>query len=73
MKSVYTNIRHNLLRTVIEYWIERIQNNLPLLQRFTRKLVLQGLSIILQFNIFTLTNHFFTKLKEQQWGQNLLW
>ena len=35
IKSLCTNIRHDLFPTAIEYWIERLQNNLPLLQRFT--------------------------------------
>ena len=72
IKSLYTNIGHDLFLTAVEYWIEHLQNNLPLLQRFIKQFVLEGLSIILKFNCFTLTNHFFTKLKERQWEQNLL-
>ena len=61
IKSLYTNICHDLFLTAIEYWIEHLKNNLTLLQR-KKNLI-----------IFTLTNHFFTKLKERQWGQNFLW
>ena len=36
IKFLYTNIRHDLFLTAIEYWIEHLQNNLPLLQHFTK-------------------------------------
>ena len=52
MGNVYTNIRHDLFLTAIKYWIEHLKNNLPLLQRFTKQFVLEGLSIILKFNYF---------------------
>ena len=58
IKSLYTNIRHDLFLTVIEYWIEHLQNNLPLLQRFTKQFVLEGLSIILKFNYFYIDKTF---------------
>ena len=41
IKSLYTNIRHSLLLTAIEYWNEHLQNNLPLLRRFTKQFVLK--------------------------------
>ena len=31
IKSLHTNIRHNLVLTAIEYWIEHLKTNLPLL------------------------------------------
>ena len=37
IKSLYTNIRRDLFLTAIEYWIEHLQNNLLLLQRFTKQ------------------------------------
>ena len=37
---------------MIEYWTDHLQNTLPLLQRFTKKFVLEGLSIILKFSYF---------------------
>ena len=66
-------MRHDLFLTAIEYWIEHLQNNLLLLQRFTKQFVLEGLSIILKFNYFYINKYFFTKLKQRQWWQNLLW
>ena len=52
IKCFATNIRHNLFLRVIEYWTDHLQNTLPLLQRFTKKFVLEGLSIILKFSYF---------------------
>ena len=72
IKSLYTNIRHDLFLIAMEYWIEDLQNNLALLQRFTKQYVLEGLSIILKFNYFYIKKLFFTRLKESQWEQNLL-
>ena len=43
IKSLYTNKRHDCFLTAIENWIEYLQNNLPLLQRFTKQFVLEGL------------------------------
>ena len=63
IKSLYTNIRHDLFLTAIEYWIEHLQNNLPLLQRFTKQFVLEGLSIILKFNYFYINKSFFHQIK----------
>ena len=52
IKSLYANIRQDLFFTAMEYWTEHLQNNLPSLQRFTKQFVLDGLSIILNFNYF---------------------
>ena len=49
IKSLYTNICHDLFLTAIEYWTEHLQNSLPLLQRFTKQFVLEGLSIVLNY------------------------
>ena len=43
IKCLYTNICPDLFLTATEYWIEHSQNNLPLLQRFTKQFVLEGL------------------------------
>ena len=59
IKYLYTNIRHDLFPTAIEYWIEHLQSNLPLLQRFTKQFVLECLSIILKFNYFYIKKSFF--------------
>ena len=52
IKSLYTHIRHDLFYTAVEYWIEKLQNDLPLLRCFSKQLILEGLFIILEFNYF---------------------
>ena len=52
IKSLYTNIRHDVFYTAVEYWIEKLENDLPLLRRFNKQFTLEGLSIILEFNCF---------------------
>ena len=42
IKSLYTNMRHDLFPTAKEYWIQHLQNNSPLLQRFTKQFALEG-------------------------------
>ena len=38
--------------TAVEHWIEKLQNDLPLLRGFNKQFILEGLSIILEFNYF---------------------
>ena len=59
---------HDLFVTAIEYWIEHLQNDLPLLQRFTKQFVLGGLSIILKFNYFYINKSFFHQIKGTAMG-----
>ena len=68
IKSLYTNIRHDLFFTAIEYWIEHLQYNLPLLQRFTKQFVLKRLSIIFKFNYFYINKSFFHQIKGAAMG-----
>ena len=68
IKSLYTNVRHDFFLTAIEYWIEHLQNNLPLLQRFTKQFVSEGLSIILKFNYFYINKSFFHQIKGTTMG-----
>ena len=55
-------MRHDLFVTTIEYWIEHLQNNLPL-QRLTKEFVLERLSIILIFNYLYINKYFFHQIK----------
>ena len=52
IKLLCTNIRHNLFDTAVEHWIEKLQNDFPLLRRFNKQIILEGLSIIFEFNYF---------------------
>ena len=44
------------------------QNNLPLLQRFTKQFVLEGFSMILKFNYFYIKKSFFHQIKGTAMG-----
>ena len=52
IKLLWTNIRHDLFDTAVEHWIEKLQNDFPLLRRFNKQIILEGLSIIFEFNYF---------------------
>ena len=71
IKSLHANIRHDLFLTAMEYWIEHLQNDLPLLQRFTNQFLLEGLSIILRFNNFYLNKSFFHQIKRNGNGDKV--
>ena len=68
IKSLYTNIRHDLFLIAIEYWIETYKKKLPLLQRFTKQFVLEGLSIILKLNYVYINKSFFLQMKGTAMG-----
>ena len=52
IKSFYTNILHDPFYTAVEYWIEKLQNDLLLWRRVNKKFIREGLSIILEFSYF---------------------
>ena len=71
IKSLYTNIKHDVFYKTIEYWIDKFHDDIPLLSCFTKAFLLEGLYIILKFNYFYIKKTFFIKLKEQLWEQFL--
>ena len=42
IKSLYTNIRHDLFYTEVESWIEKLQKDLLLLRPFNKQLSLKA-------------------------------
>ena len=71
IKSLYTNIKHDGFYKAIEYWIDKFHDDIPLLSRFTKAFILEGLNIILKFNYFYINKNFFIKLKGRLWEQFL--
>ena len=63
IKSRYTNIKHDVFYKAIEYWIAKFHDDIPLLSRFTKAFVLEGLNIILKFNYFYIKKNFFHQIK----------
>ena len=62
IKSLYTNIKH-VFHKAIEYWIDKFHDDIPLLSRFTKAFILEGLNIILKFNYFYINKNFFHQIK----------
>ena len=71
IKSLYTNIKHDVFYKAIEYWIDKFHDDIPLLSRFTKAFILEGLNIISKFNYFYINKNFFNQIKEQLWEQFL--
>ena len=63
IKSLYTNIKHDVFYKAIEYWIDKFHDDIPLLSRFTKAFILEGLNIILKFNYFYIKKNFFHQVK----------
>ncbi|CAG2193102.1 unnamed protein product [Mytilus edulis] len=53
--SLYTNIPHDLGITAVKYWLENTENVIE--NRLTKEFILASLKLILERNIFTLTEH----------------
>ena len=71
IQSWYTKNRHDLFYTEVEYWIEKLQNDLPLLRRFNKRFILERLSIILEYNYFYINGIYIHQIKELQRELNL--
>ena len=67
IRSLYTNTRHDIFYKAIDYWIEDVQRR-GLLRRFTKAFILEGLSIILEFNYFYINNYFYHQIKGTAMG-----
>ena len=52
IKSLYTNIKHDVFYNAIKYWTDKFHDDIPFFSRFTKAFILEGLSIILKFNYF---------------------
>ena len=68
IKSLYTNISHELGLKALEYWIEKLKDQLEYLQRFSKNFILEGMSIILKYNYFYINNNFIHQIKGTAMG-----
>ena len=68
IKSLHTNITHNVFYKAIEYWIDKFHDDIPLLSRFTKAFILEGLNIILKFNYFYIDENVFHQIKGTPMG-----
>ena len=63
IKSLYTNLRHDLFLTAIEYWLVEFGNQIPLKSRFSNNFILEALHIVLKFNYVHINNTFYHQHK----------
>ena len=68
IKSLNTNIKHDVFYKAIEYWIDKFHGDIPLPSRFTIAFILEGLNIILKFNYFYINKNFFRQIKGTTMG-----
>ena len=66
IKPLYTNICHMLYKA-IDHWIRKLINEIPLLRRFPKVFILEGISIILELNYFYF-NYFYHQMKGNAMG-----
>ena len=67
IKSLYTNIPHDLFYTSVEYRIGNLQFDLPLLRRFNKQFILEALSI-LEFIYFYINGIYIHQIKGTAMG-----
>ena len=68
INSLYTNITHDVFYKAIEYWIDKFHDDIPLLSRFIKAFISEGLNIILKFNCFYINKNFFHQIKGTAMG-----
>ena len=52
IKSLYTNINHDLGLKTVYFWIHKLKGKISLLKRFPKNFIMEALYIILNFNYF---------------------
>ena len=70
IKSLYPNISHELFFEAISYWVDKFGEEIPLLSRFSKNFVLDGLYIILKFNYAHYDKNYYHQIKGTATGTN---
>ena len=68
IKSLYTNINHNLGLKAIQFWLNQLKNKIPLLKRFPKNFIMEGLFIVLNFNYFYINGIYLHQLRGTAMG-----
>ena len=63
IKSLFTNISHDLVLKALEYWVEKLQHKIEHLQKSTKNFILEGMSIILKYDYFYIDCSFIRQIK----------
>ena len=65
---LYTNISHNEGMQSLSYWIDRLKEKIPLLNRFSKSFILEAMYIVLTFNYFYIDSKFYHQIKGTAMG-----
>ena len=68
IKSLYTNISHDLGLKALAFWIEKLKDKIPILKRFSKQFIIEGMSLILENNYFHINNLFIHQVKGTAMG-----
>ena len=68
IKSLYTNVKHDVFCKAIEYWIDKFHDDIRLLSQFTKAFILEGLNMVLKFSYFYINKSFFHQIKGTAMG-----
>ena len=64
IRSLYTKISHDLGLKALKYWIEKLQQKIEHLQRFSKNFIFEGLSLTLKYNYFYTKGSFIHQTRE---------
>ena len=68
IKSLYTNISHELGIKAMQFWITKLNKKIPLLQRFPKHFIMEAFCIILHFNYFYINGIYLHQVKGTAMG-----
>ena len=68
IKSLYTNISHDLGLKALAFSIEKLKDKIPILKRFSKQFITEGMALILENNYFYINNLFIHQVKGTAMG-----
>ena len=68
IKSLYTNISHDLGLKALAFWIEKLKDKIPILKRFSKQFIIEGMALISENNYFYINNVFIHQVKGTAMG-----
>ena len=68
IKSLYTNISHDLGLKTLAFCIEKLKDKIPILKGFSKQFIIEGMALILENNYFYINNLFIHQVKGTAMG-----
>ena len=68
--NMYTNIDNKLGKEAIKYWLEKYPELIP--RGISKECILEGLSIVIEFNTFTFNGRIYLQIKGVSMGTKLM-